>query len=226
MKKLIPICILALMISIHATPGIANYEKYLSKKTSAQNKFHAQKIVRKLTKVNKVKLTFIKNITKNFYYNEYKTIKKEYWRAQIHVIRGNIIAAKHILIKNKKDIDNLMEKIAKNYQERSEKLINASTKSITSYHMKAMDRRNISKNEKLIINQKRIKVTMFHMKKALTFIHHKKYVNAIYQYRNAKKIALVILQDLADSKEKIMIKQRYKLDIADNRNIKHGVYID
>lgn len=84
--------------------------------------------------------------------------------------------------------------------------------------MQSMDKKDPDARDKVEKNKLRLKVVNLHMENAFLTADRKKYMAAIQYYRSAKGMTILILKDVSKPAEKKKILNKYKIDLADNRN--------
>lgn len=182
------------------------------------DKFKARAVVESLVTDNLKKINMIEIISKNFGYENYHQLKKDYWAARILVSKKQIMEAKALLEKNLKDINENMRAISKDYRIATQDMLDECIDKINALSFTEESDPNITIRRKLTINKKRIILANGQFNDANLAFAELKYVPSIYLYRNAKSHAINILKDLAAPEEKKEIESKFKIHIVDNRN--------
>ena len=190
-------------------------------KSNYLDKFHAHQVVRKLTKENIKSIEFIEIIVKNFGYVDNYKLRKDYWKANLLVTAGEIIKAKNLFEKNKKDIKNCLKIISTYYKKDTLNILEECTARLSSGKLETYNDDNSDKKDKLIKNQKRIKLAYEELKNAQYSFSKKQFKNSINLYRIVKKHAITVLKDLSTVSEQRTIFNKYKIHIVDNQ---HEIY--
>ncbi|MBN2040780.1 MAG: hypothetical protein JW864_12115 [Spirochaetes bacterium] len=215
-KKSVSVIILLLTVYIFSIP--ANGYERTGKTERDINKFRAQTTVNKLTKENLKKINLIEIISKNFGYNSYHKLKKDYWRARILVSQKKILEAKDLLELNLVEINETMRIISKDYENATQAMIDECIDKINELKFTSEMNPNVENNRKLAENLKRIKLANQQFDNAYSSYINLDYVPCITLYRNAKRHAINILQDLAEPQDRNRITDKFKIHIVDNRN--------
>ena len=181
-------------------------------------KFRAHTVVQKLSKENLKKINLIEIISKNFGYNSYHKLKKDYWTARILVSKKKIVEAKDLLELNLAEINETMRIISKDYEDAAQAMIDDCIDKINELKFKAEMNPSVELNRQLTENLKRIKLANEQFDSAYYSYINLNYVPCITLYRSAKTHAINILQDLADPQDKQKITDKFKIHIVDNRN--------
>ena len=186
-------------------------------------KFKAHKEVEKLQKDNYQKINLIEIISKNFGYAYNDKFKRDYWTARILVSKKQIIQAKVLLEKNKREIDDALRLISYDYQKTTLSMIDDCIDKLNKYEFNSESnkdnlRKDIETKRKIAVLQNKIKIAVQQFDSANEASIYKGYVSAISFYRSSKSYAINILSDLANPDEKNIITEKYKIHIVDNRN--------
>ncbi len=96
-KLLIMTTLITLLIPVSEIFGNSIREE-----TNYLDKFHAHKIVRKLSTQNIRKIEFLEIIAKNFGYVDNYSLRKGYWKAYLMITSGDIIDAMKGMKKTRK----------------------------------------------------------------------------------------------------------------------------
>ncbi len=182
------------------------------------DKFYAHDTFEKLSKENIRQIEFIEIISSNFGIINCYNIKKEYWTARILYVKGEVIKATKLLQKNNEDIAKALKTISEEYQRVAKRMIDDSIVKICELHIEATFSSDHKMKRRLIKNQDRIRFAYNQYQNAIAFFNKKQYVASVNFCRSTKGYAINVLHDLAEPKEKAYVKNKYRIDIVDNRN--------
>jgi len=211
------IIILSTIMLAAASISYAGYNSSNRNNDPYNEKFHAHKIVQKLTNSNYEKIQFIEVIARNFgYVNNYE-LKKEYFRARLMVTQGDIVGSRKLMEKNKKNIEKALITLSEKYKKDANSLLNHCAENMSLLRLNADENPSHESFNKMRRNQKRIKIAYKEYDSAMKAFTNLQFSNSINHYRSAKGHAIRILEDLAEPEKKGKIKDRYKIDIVDNR---------
>lgn len=185
------------------------------------DKFHAHQVVRKLIKKNIKDIEFIEIIVKNFGYIDNYKLRKDYWKANLLVTAGEIIKAKTLFEKNRTDINNSLKIISTHYKKDTLKILEECIIRLSSMKIDTYNNDNSDKKDKLIKNQKRIKLAYEELKNAKHSFSKNQFKNSINLYRLVKKHAITVLKDISTKSEQRKVFNKYKIHIVDNQ---HEIY--
>ncbi|HPX92074.1 MAG TPA: hypothetical protein PKZ93_11255, partial [Spirochaetota bacterium] len=194
-------------------------------------KFHANEVVEKLIKRNLEQIYLLNVIVSNFeqygWKGDYDKIYEEYKRAvELYYKRDNIFA-RVWFERNQKSIADLMKKMADQYKQDTQKILDDCHKQLIALHLDQKTRSDPNKHKELLQNQMRLKIAYGQMDDAQNEYTAKNYEQSLYHYRVAKAYAIRILEAVAYADEaegktdglKVKeVKEKYKKDKADNRN--------
>jgi len=194
-------------------------------------KFHAQDISDKLMKRNLDQIYLLNVVISNFdkggaWKGDYDKIYEEYKRAVEHYYKRDVIMSRHWFEKNKQSIADLMKKMADQYNKDAQAILDECHKQVVAIHMDQRTRSDQNKYRELIDNQERLRIAYGQMDDAINEYTDKNFEKSIFHYRVAKAYAIRILESVAYSDEaegkdglKLKdVKDKYKIDKADNRN--------
>jgi hypothetical protein len=201
------------------SPASGNEKKSLAKDQDIE-KFRAHQQVEKLQNENHKKINLVEIISKNFGYTSYGKLKKDYWTARILVSKKQIIKAKDLLEKNKKDIDEALREISNDYQKATQEMLDECISKLNEFEFSANTdaNTNFETKKKIFILRNQIRTAMQQFDNANEALTDKYYVSSITLCRSSKSYAISILRDLADPEDKSKIDDKYKIHIVDNRN--------
>jgi hypothetical protein len=171
-----------------------------------------------LQKENFKKLTLIEIISKNFGYTSYGAFKKDYWTARILVSKKQIIQAKELFKKNKKDMDEALRVIAIDYEKATQEMLEECLNKLNEFEFTANIDADYATKRKIFLLRNKIKMATQQYDSAHDAFSDQVYVSSISLYRNTKSYAINILKDLAEPDEKNKINDKFKIHIVDNRN--------
>jgi hypothetical protein len=196
----------------------SGYEKKSLIKEEEILKFRAHQEVERLQKENYKKLNLIEIISKNFGYTSYGTFKKDYWTARILVSKKQIIQAKYLFEKNKKDMDEALRVISIDYEKATQEMLEDCLNKLNEFEFTANIDADYATKKKIFLLRNKIKTATQQYDSAHDAFSDQVYVSSIFLYRNAKSYAINILKDLAEPDEKNKINDKFKIHIVDNRN--------
>ena len=133
------------------------------------------------------------------------------------VTRGDILGARKLLEKNRKDIIETLKSISIQYKKDSQIILDTCTSEIAKMKLTADEAPTPEKHEKLVKNTDRMNIAFQEFASAIKSTEEKRYRSSINHYRASKKHAIIILQNLAAPEKKKQIIDRYKIHIVDNR---------
>jgi hypothetical protein len=181
-------------------------------------KFQAHKEVQILQSENLKKINLLEIISKNFGYTDYKKFQKDYWTARILVSKKQIIQAKYLLIKNKREMDENLKIISIDYQNATQEMLDECLNKINEFEFTASSRADYNTRKKTLELRDKIRIATRQFENAYDSFNNQVYISSITLYRRAKSYAIYILKDLAEPEEKNKIEVKFKIHIVDNRN--------
>ena len=186
-------------------------------------KFKAHKEIEKLQKENFRKINLIEIISKNFGYSYNDKFKRDYWTARILVSKKQIIQAKDLLEKNKRELDDALRMISDDYQKATQAMIDDCIDKLNKYEFSSESNKDdlgkdVETKRKIAVLRNKVKIAVNQFESANEASVYRGYVFAITLYRSSKSYAINILSDLANPEEKNIITEKYKIHIVDNRN--------
>jgi hypothetical protein len=181
-------------------------------------KFKAHEEVQKLQNDNYKNINLIEIISKNFGYTFNDKFKKDYWTARILVSKKQIVQAKELLEKNKKEIDEALKLISEDYRKATQVMLDDCINKLNEYEFSSHvdDSKQIQRKISTLRNKITVAVQQFDSANDASVM--KGYASSISLYRTTKSYAINILKDLAGPEEKENIIEKYKIHIVDNRN--------
>ncbi len=215
-KKLLAIIALC---SITVSLADARTVRLSKENASYIEKFHAHDKINKLSKENLRLIEFIEVISNNFGIIKCREMKRAYWSARIRYIKGEVVKASKELQKNREDIEKGLQKISAEYEKVTKKMIDESILKICELHIEATSASDYTVKRKLIQNQDRLKNAYGQYLDGITNYKKQRYVASVNLYRSTKDYVISILQDIAKPDEKAFVKNKYKIDIVDNKNV-------
>ncbi len=196
-----------------------NEKKSLTREDEIE-KFRAHQQVEKLQNENYRKINLVEVISKNFGYTSYGKLKKDYWTARILVSRKQIIGAKDLFERNRKEIDEALREISGDYQKITQDMLDECIARVNDFEFSANNdpNTNFETNNRIFMLRTQIRMAVQQFDSAGEAFIDRYYVSSITLCRSAKSYAINILRDLAAPEDKNKVDDKYKIHIVDNRN--------
>jgi hypothetical protein len=220
MKKNISLVVFITLVSFVAFSVVSGAEKKSQVKEDEIEKFRAHQQVEKLQNENFKKINLVEVISKNFGYTSYGKLKKDYWTARILVSKKQIIQAKELLEKNKKEIDEALKDISNDYQKATQEMLDECITKLNEFEFTANGdpNTNFETRNRIFILRTQIRMAVQQFDSANEALTDKYFVSSISLCRSAKSYTINILRDMAAPEEKSKVDDKYKIHIVDNRN--------
>ena len=185
-------------------------------------KFNAQDVVARLMKKNLDQLHLIKVVSANFgdkgWGGEYDACYEGYKKAVQYTYQRNMVYARHEFEINRKAINDVLKKIAAEYEKDSKALLDETIQQILTLHFNEKIQADPSKSKQLMENQVRLRIGYVQYDDGCFYSLLENYEAAIYYFRQSKAYSITVLEDLAKPEELASLKQKYQVHKADYMN--------